>query len=217
MNNISLTRVFCGVLTGIILSVGAAAGVVAFSLSESEVRAKELTELSQEAPDSQILEGRPLMSQASINLAMKNYGIKIPGTIKGPFYDPKLEDRGLTIRRGVTSDPIVYVGPEAFSSWPLLGSTLAHEIEIHCRQNFLAIHFQNLAGFDGTTIAEREAYRYELANAQRFGLNQYDKDLIRTTMTYFYPEQENRLAQRFVPVRAWLDRLAANGFKVRSM
>lgn len=217
MKDMTITRFIASVALGVSISFGVAAAVIAHGMAQSEARAKEMVRVTQPTNEALILEGRPSLDQKSIATAMEVYGIRVPTQIKGPFFDPKLEDRGLTMRRGVTSDPIVFVGPEAFSSWSMLGSTLAHEIEIHCRQNFLAIHFQNVAGMDGTTAAEREAYKYELANASRFGLTQYDQDLIRSTMSYFYPEQDTRFAQRFYPVRALLDRLSASGFKVRSL
>lgn len=209
----SISSLLGSMVTGFLVSFGVAAAVVGHSLFETANRTKELEKISSAQFEIMSPHGRPTPGQAAINLAMQLYRIKIPGKIHGPYFDSKLEDRGLTVRNGVTSEPAVYVGPEAFTSWSMLGSTLAHEIEIHCRQNFLAIHFQNLAGFSGTSMAEREAYRYELANSKRFGIDQYEQDLIRSTMTYFYPEEENSLMQRMTPVRTWLDHLAAIGFK----
>jgi hypothetical protein len=214
--NLSISRVFSGIATGVILSMATAGAIVAHGVSQADSRRQELADARRVMTDEITPSGTPLINQASIDLAAKVFGIQIPKGVRGPYFDQKLEDRGLTLRRGLASDPVVLIGREAFSSWGMLGSTLAHEIEIHCRQNFLAIHLQNLAGFDGTGVAEREAYRYELLNAERFGLAQYDRELIRSTMSYFYPEQENNLARRFVPVRAWLDRLSASGGKVRS-
>jgi hypothetical protein len=181
---------------------------VFLGIKESQARANQLkSNFVTSAPDLPV--GEPELGQASINIALSAFGIEIPKNVKGPFFSAKLEDRGLTLKRGVVSDSVVYIGPEAFSSWSLLGSTLAHEIEIHCRQNFLAIHFQNIAGFDGTGLAEREAYNYELHQADRFGLSDYERDLIKSTMVYFYPEQENRLVQQLAPIKFWLDRLSA--------
>jgi hypothetical protein len=101
----------------------------------------------------------------------------------------------------------VYIGRDAFENWSVLGSTLGHEIEIHCQQSFFMIHLFDLFGFDGTGEAERQAYLYELANAERFGLGQYDQNLILSTMSYFYPEitKGHGLVDN---VKGWLSRLA---------
>ena len=210
MSQISLGRILLGSLLGSMILVLVAAGVISLGVKESQARANQLKH-SEVRPSADVPYGDPQLGQDAINMAIDLFEIQIPKNVKGPFFSSKLEDRGLTLRRGVLSDAIVYIGPEAFSSWSLLGSTLAHEIEIHCRQNFLAIHFQNLSGFDGTGMAEREAYNYELHQAERFGLSAYERDLIRSTMSYFYPEQENRLVQQLAPIRFWLDRLSAAG------
>jgi len=208
MSQISLTRIFLGSLVGSLVLVLVGVGIVFLGFKEAQARANQLkSNFVNSAPE--LPAGEPELGQASINVALIAFGIEIPRNVKGPFFSAKLEDRGLTLKRDVDSDSVVYIGPEAFSSWSLLGSTLAHEIEIHCRQNFLAIHFQNISGFDGTGLAEREAYNYELLQADRFGLSEYERDLIKSTMFYFYPERENRLVQQLAPIRFWLDRLSA--------
>jgi hypothetical protein len=217
MNQLSIIRILGGITLGLVLAL-AGAGIVVFSgIKDSQARALEWNAPSGNIPDIRVPDGAPALSESSIKTAMMVYGIKSPTRFNGPFIDFKMEDRGLTVRKGVNSIPTVYVGPEAFSSWALLGSTLAHEIEVHCRQNFLAIHFQNLAGFDGTGMAEREAYRYELANASRFGLAQYDQDLIRGTMNYFYPEVETASARRWSPFKVFIERLSASSIGAKSL
>jgi hypothetical protein len=84
----------------------------------------------------------------------------------------------------------VFVGPTAFSSWGMLGSTLAHEVEVHCRQNFPLIVLKDQLGLDGTVEAEREAYEYEIQNAGRFGLDHRDQNLIAATVEYYYPREK---------------------------
>lgn len=212
----SWTNLFRGITLGVLVSFATAGAIIAHGLSQADSRAKELSGISA-GTTIDLPAGAPTVTQSSIAVAVKSFGIRLPKNINGPFFDPKLEDRGLTLRQGLASDPLVLIGREAFSSWGMLGSTLAHEIEVHCRQNFLAIHLQNLAGFDGTGMAEREAYRYELANAERFGLASYDRELIRSTMSYFYPEQESKFARRFVPMKAWLDRLSAIASQGRAL
>lgn len=211
MEHVSIPRLFLGVFIGLFLLVLFGASVVFYGVKESEARAAEMSSAITRFKPVQFV-GGPSPSQSDINQALEAFEIKIPKNVKGPFFSSELDDRGLTIRKGIMSDAVVYVGPEAFSSWGLLGSTLAHEIEVHCRQNFLAIHFQNISGFDGTGYAEREAYGYELAHAERFGLSVYERDLISSTMVYFYPKRQNQFVQKLEPIRFWLDRLAASGF-----
>ncbi len=211
MEHFSIPRIFLGIFIGLFMLAIFAAGVVFYGVKESELRAAEMNSAGVRFKSVQ-LSGEPAPTQSDINEALEAFEIKIPKNVKGPFFSSKLEDRGLTIRKGVLSDAVVYVGADAFSSWALLGSTLAHEIEVHCRQNFLAIHFQNISGFDGTGYAEREAYGYELAHAERFGLTHYERDLISSTMMYFYPKRQNQFVQKLEPIRFWLDRLAATSF-----
>ena len=152
-------------------------------------------------------EGRPPMNQDSVDLALVMYGIEVPTSANPPLFDPELKDRGLTTRGAFMDKAQVTVGPSAFSSWGLLGSTLAHEIEVHCQQNFLAIYVMDAVGLDGTGAAERQAYIHELRGAKRFGLEGDDAELIADTMDYYYPEHSssNRFTMPRV-VRAWLAR-----------
>ena len=85
----------------------------------------------------------------------------------------------------------VTVGPAAFESWGLLGSTLAHELEVHCQQNFTYIRLLDLLGLDGTLKAEREAYQHELSNAGRFHLGEVERENIKATMDFYYPVEAN--------------------------
>lgn len=131
---------------------------------------------------------KPDMSQESVDKALAMFNIKVPDNVKPPFYDQKLEDRGLTTLKGWGHKLEVSVGPAAFESWGLLGSTLAHELEIHCRQNFTLIRALDLIGFNGTWDAEREAYHHELDNAERFQLTEMETFSIRSTLDFYYPE-----------------------------
>ncbi|MCX6123456.1 MAG: hypothetical protein NTV34_01700 [Proteobacteria bacterium] len=162
--------------------------VIAHSLIETEQRARETFAQPGRLSTLGSIYDAPLQSQKSIDEAIELYKIRIPKDVNGPRFDSSLSDRGLTFRRGAFAKINVTIGPEAFSSWAMLGSTIAHEVEVHCRQNFLAIHLMDLAGIDGTGDAEREAYAYELRNAMRFGLTPYDRDLIESTAQYYYPK-----------------------------
>ncbi len=133
------------------------------------------------------LEGRPVPGQEAIDLAMTHFKISRPSDANQPLFDPELKDRGLTVKSSWFGKTQVYIGPSAFANWAMLGSTLAHEVEVHCLQNFPMIFIKDRLGLDGTSDAEREAYRYEIANASRFGLSGRDTGLIAATVDYYYP------------------------------
>jgi hypothetical protein len=156
--------------------------------------------VSQTAVD---LDMPPEMTQESIDLAMKIFAIKLPANTSHPTFDPALKDRGLTVSHPLSGDISVTIGPAAFENWALLGSTLAHEVEIHCRQPLLLVMIADFLGVDGTGIAEREAYRYELANQERFKLDSWDARAIEDTMNHFYPERS--LANNLISsAKSWI-------------
>lgn len=132
---------------------------------------------------------KPPMTQESIDIAMEMFGIQVPAEANSPKLDMNLEDRGLTTLHGWGQKLEVTVGPAAFSSWAMLGSTLAHELEVHCRQNFALIRMKDMLGLEGTLHAEREAYMHELSNSDRFHLKESDQSNIRATMEYYYPSK----------------------------
>jgi len=165
-------------------------GVIFFALSAdySQRSKSELTRQWQSVtvspPDS-----KPSYSQNSVDVAMAMFGIQMPENTAAPKFDPNLFDRGLTVRRGWNGKAKVTIGPPAFQSWSLLGSTLAHELEIHCNQSFFLISMLDTLGLDGTAIAERQAYQHELLHANRFGLTKLDQQLIQDTLEFYYPER----------------------------
>lgn len=67
------------------------------------------------------------------------------------------------------TDGRVRVGDGAFKSAAWLGSTLAHEIEVHLNGQFLAGRWYT--GPMGSNVHHVEAYDHEIANATRFGLS----------------------------------------------
>ena len=123
----------------------------------------------------------------SIELAMLAYSIKAPKGCRSPRFNPDINDRGVTIKRPWNDEYIVDIGPQAFENWAILGSTLSHEIEVHCNQNFMWVNFLNLIGLDGTGFAERIAYNYEIANVDRFGLSTEDIESLSTIKDHYYP------------------------------
>lgn len=147
----------------------------------------------------------PIPSQESVDLAMALFGVS---SMTEVTYDPALTDRGLTTRGIWSTQTRVTVGPSSFSSWALLGSTLVHEVEVHCAQNFMMIYVMDLFGFEGTVEAERQAYLYELKQAPRLGLAAPDRQLIADTMDYFYPvdRAKSQPQKLSLVVRRWLAR-----------
>ena len=103
--------------------------------------------------------------QLAINKAIDVYGIET-GLTTDIVYDSSLQSEG-EFDKG-----LVRVGPQAFRNAGYLGSTIAHEAEVHGYQYFTG----NLAmsGTAGRALNEAEAYSYEVINAKRFGLNAYD-------------------------------------------
>ena len=132
---------------------------------------------------------KPEISQESIDIAMVMFGIEKPENASFPVFDPNLLDRGMTLRVGWFDNAIIKIGSPAFLSWGILGSTLAHEIEIHANQSFFTVNVLDFFGFDGTGYAERAAYQHEIAFAERFGLSAREKTLIVDTEEFFFPEK----------------------------
>jgi hypothetical protein len=118
-------------------------------------------------------EEEPTPSQESIDLAMKTFSIETYNC-EYPKYDPRLTTvRGVMIPSGsiLHLKRKVFIGPSAFESWGILGSTLAHELEVHCRQDLLLFNLKELLGMDGIREAEFEAYQHEIEQAHRFQLS----------------------------------------------
>lgn len=158
-------------------------------------------------------QGYAPQSQEAVEIAMTLFSIETPSTVEGPVFDATLSDRGLTTGGLILPQKKVTIGPSAFTSWAVLGSTLAHEIEVHVEQSFFMVvardHltrlqlearrrlgrvFPNIAPSaaelfenDGTWKAERDAYMHEIRNAKRFGLSQEEVASIWRVMDYFYP------------------------------
>ncbi len=183
----NLTRMFfrVTVLCLVFVSIGSIF-MARHSLDLREQFAKDLHSVTVVPPMS-----KPPMTQESIDVALEMFGIVIPNNAASPTLDMKLEDRGLTTLNGWGKKLEVTVGPAAFTSWAVLGSTLAHELEIHCNQNFAIIRMKDMLGLEGTNGAEREAYMHELTNSERFHLKDADQMSIRATMDYYYPVSES--------------------------
>lgn len=175
-----------GVFHVLSLGLAVALSYLFWSSATSENEARIFSEKSRiiavEAPQS-----APLPNQESINAALAMYGIEVPADAGLPLFDSTLRDRGMTLRGNWSGKSLVLIGPAAFDSWPLLGSTLAHELLVHCQQNFFLISLMDLLHLDGTGAAERQAYEYELAHSEQFHLSDDDRELVAATVAYYYP------------------------------
>lgn len=127
-------------------------------------------------------EDKPPFTEEALRDVLDEYAIELPLGVAFPRLDAALKDRGRTSWTPLAGDTEVSVGPSAFASWALLGSTLGHEIEVHCHQSLLLISFKESVGIDAKAQAERQAYLYEIEQARRFGLSRQEIDRIARTL-----------------------------------
>jgi len=143
----------------------------------------------------QLIAPPPSIGQQALEVAVEAFHVRRDVDAPWPHFNQALDDRGLTEKRAFEYSKIVKIGPSAFESWSILGSTLAHELEIHCNQNFFLITLADYFGLQGTNLAEREAYLWEITQAKRFGLIKSEAFLIESTLNRYYPldfTQNNR-------------------------
>lgn len=130
---------------------------------------------------------RPGMSQENIEKAIEHFKIKIPSNVKKIYLNLDLNERGMTYLKSFMGYYTVAIGPSAFSSWAILGSTIAHEVEVHCNQSLSLYAVFNYVGFDKIIkSAEYDAYSYEIDNAYRFGLKDSEIEEIEKVRDYYY-------------------------------
>jgi hypothetical protein len=147
----------------------------------------------------------PHCSQDNLELAIALFSIKLPNKLKSIDYLSSLPFRGITLGNAFKNNKIIFIGSSAFNSWGILGSTLAHEAEIHGNQSFIKIELLNFAAYlivslannnlffsdkfnvtiplsYGTYTAELEAYNYELISKKRFHLSLDEVAAIKKTI-----------------------------------
>lgn len=145
----------------------------------------------------------PPQTQESIDKAIKLFRIQVPQRANWPKLNKDMAERGMTTYYGLNKKLLVEIGPAAFESWALLGSTLGHELEVHCKQSFILINIKDRLGLDGTLDAERDAYQHELDDAERFGLSIEEQRQIKMTMDFYYPVRNysNKFIIYFKPIQ----------------
>jgi hypothetical protein len=137
-----------------------------------------------------------LLKQSAINRAIAAYGIDVRNVPFGVAYSPH---GGMRDREGATyvdgdGTIRVEIGDEAFASAARLGSTIAHEVEVHVNRQVVNGIFFASADEQGWLIQEVEAYDYELASKERFGLSADEIRLVklRRASCYRRLQWENR-------------------------
>ena len=124
--------------------------------------------------------------------SIEKYSIQVPDNVISLEFNPKLDSRGVVKFAGIGGYCEVEIGPYAFRSEGLLGSTLAHELEGHCNQNHLYIALLDSLSFFwavplGTGLAEQEAYRIEINGRERFGLSDDENEVIEYFLDDYAP------------------------------
>ena len=136
------------------------------------------------------------LKEAAIAHAIVEYRIDIKGVASGVHYSPhgNMRERdGVTLVDG-DGTVRVQVGDAGFRSAGCLGSTIAHEVEVHVDRQ-IAKGVRDPAGDEqGVAMHEIEAYDHELASQARFGLDEDELRLVRQRRAAFYRtlQYENR-------------------------
>ena len=171
-----------------LLAVGSAhAGTLEADIEEIRALDAELAKTEQ-AGRPALLGRVARLKQAAIRRAVEVYGIDLRRVASGVQYSPHgnmREREGATILDADGTIRVV-IGDSAFRSAAWLGSTIAHEIEVHVdRQIARGVHYPP-SNEEGTLIQEVEAYDHELAGTDRFGLSQDEIRSLKQRRAGFY-------------------------------
>ncbi len=128
------------------------------------------------------------LKQAAIQRAIDAYAIDVSKIGCGVSYSPHGDMREREAATFLDQDGTVRVeiGDLAFGSAAELGSTIGHEVEVHVnRQIAKGVHYP-MSDEQGWLIQELEAYDYELANKDRYGLSADEVNVLKTRRAIFY-------------------------------
>jgi len=136
------------------------------------------------------------VKQVAIARAIEAYNIDVRNIPLGVHYSMHGDMRD---REGATyldqdGTIRVEIGDQAFRSAAQLGSTIGHEVEVHVNRQILQQVFYPPSDEQGTLIQEVEAYDYELANTDRYGLSPDEVKLLKRRRAIHYRrlQWENR-------------------------
>jgi hypothetical protein len=136
------------------------------------------------------------LKQSAIRRAIATYRIDVSRLHLGVSYSPHGDMRD---REGATyldedGTVRVEIGDEAFASAARLGSTIAHEVEVHVNRQIAKGVYYPSTDEQGTLIQEVEAYDHELASKDRFELGADELKLLKQRRASYYRrlEWENR-------------------------
>jgi hypothetical protein len=113
------------------------------------------------------------LKQSAIGRAVGTYDIDVRQVLFGVSYSPHggMHDREAATFVDADGTVRVEIGDEAFLSASWLGSTIGHEVEVHVNRQIVKRVAYPPDDEQGVFIQEVEAYDYELASKDRFGLS----------------------------------------------
>jgi hypothetical protein len=128
------------------------------------------------------------LKEAAIQHAIATFGIDTRAVTAGVHYAPQgnMRDReGATLvdRDGTLR---VLVGDGAFRSAAWLGSSIAHEVEVHVNRQIAQGRYARGGDEASAAIEEIEAYDHELASDRRFGLDASERRSVAARRAAFH-------------------------------
>jgi hypothetical protein len=136
------------------------------------------------------------LKQAAIDHAITAFHIDVRAASTGVHYSPHGSMREREGATYVDRDGTyrVEIGDAAFRSAGWLGSTIAHEVEVHVNRQVAQGGHRTASDEETVSIDEIQAYDYELASQARFGLAADELARVRQRRSAFYRtlHDENR-------------------------
>ena len=176
------------ILVSLPLSAAAQAGSLEDEIAEIHRLDQALAALGGAARAPQLAGRCARLKQAAIDRAIAVYAIDVRAVPTGVHYSPhgRMRDRdGATLvdRDGTLR---VQIGDGAFRSAGWLGSTIAHEVEVHVNRQVAKGRRPSPSDEQAAWLDEVEAYDFELASEARFGLRPEESRQVRQRRTVFY-------------------------------
>lgn len=118
--------------------------------------------------------------QDAIDKAIEHYNIDISGAKKVVYDKNHIGDAE------ALSNGVVKVGEASLKSPGWLASSIAHETEVHVNNQLNEGKWYT--GPEGSALQEVEAYDYEIANADRFGLSDEEVEKLKKRRKEYYDQ-----------------------------